>query len=99
MGNDLAKMILDILKDYDYRNVSKKQLYKIMEGPCYGGMCPESKKIYICNKMSYEDTTTTQLHEFAHAYLHTINKFDTPEEEVDKLAYDWKRQIDGVFIK
>lgn len=97
MADDLAKMILDTLKDYDYKRLTQKKIDKLAKGSVYGLMCEATHEIWIAKGLSYETTTLTQLHEFAHAYLHTINKFDVPEEEVDRLAYEWKQKLDGVY--
>lgn len=101
MAEDIAKIILDTLKDFDYRLVTGNKLKKIWgEDIELMGMCRianPGKTIYIRKGMGCEDTTVTQLHELAHAYLHTINKMSVPEKEVDRLAYEWKQKIDGVY--
>lgn len=94
---ELAKIILDTLKDYDYKRVSQKKINQMAGCKVYGMMSAESHNIWIAKGLNYEDMTVTQLHELAHAYLHTINKYEAPEEEVDRLAYEWKQKMDGVY--
>lgn len=97
MAEELARVILDTLKDYDYIRKSPKAIAKLAGCEAYGLMSPNSHKIWVSTKLSHEDLTVTQLHEIAHAYLHTINKFKVPEKEVDRLAYEWKQRMDGVY--
>lgn len=104
MSENIAKIILDILKDYDYKNVSQQQLRKIMgnnEAKYYGCMTVDVPKptIYILKNQPYNVKTDTQLHEIAHAYMYTITKNTGKESEIDKLAKEWKRIIDGVYKK
>ena len=65
MTENLCRVILDILKDFDYRRVSQKELQHFMG---------DSKNQYL-GAMSPDN-----------------------EVEVDRLAYEWKQHIDGVYF-
>jgi len=105
MTEELSRIILDTLKDFDYRLVGKRKLQNLWKPreEELSGLCVFSSKeknvIYVRQNLKHEEFHHVQLHEFAHAYLHTINKMDVPEEEVDRLAYEWKQRMDGVYIR
>jgi hypothetical protein len=101
MSENIAKMILDILKDCDYRLVTKRRLQNVWLPHTneIAGLYVREKPpvIYVRRDLRYEEMHHVQLHELAHAYLYTINKGDVSEKEVDRLAYEWASQIDGVL--
>jgi len=94
---DLAKIILGILKDFDYKNVDKKYLnrrYAEKRNESLLGVTDPNKKIiYVARDQSDVEREITQLHEFAHCYLFGIGIPDLPEDEVDNIAYRWRRKM------
>jgi hypothetical protein len=93
----LTKIILDVLKEYDYRNISQSKMDKVSEDKNVMGLTVLNRpgKIYVVKSLSMSDYDRTQLHEFAHAYLHMIGKDrkNDNEEEVEKLAKQWHQTL------
>jgi hypothetical protein len=102
MAEDLGKVILDILKKFDYRIVSKRKLQNLWlpnTDEIEGLTVFDDKKptIYILDSLPYDRFSHIQLHEFSHAYVDSIGKRDVGELEIDNNAYLWKQILDGVY--
>lgn len=101
MAEELARIILNVFKDYDYRLVGKARIQELWKPKTeeIAGLCCTGNKptIYIRKGMRHDETHHVQLHEIAHAYLDSINKGFYPEEEVERLAYEWQVKLDGVY--
>lgn len=96
-GNDLAKFILDTLKEYDYRNVSRKECERLSHTrSCVGLVDFGRRYIRVASDISFSDKEQTQLHEFAHVYFHRLNR-DASEEEVEALANVWVGGLYGLL--
>ena len=92
---NLAKVVIDILKDFDYRNVTQKQLQNMRDVSkgTVGMVDPINRKIYVAKDLSYMDREITQLHEFVHAYLLGVGVRNVDEELVENVACYWRTRL------
>lgn len=94
MSEDIGRIVLAVLSEYDYRLVTRHEMHKLAG---YGGVMGltvfDKKKIYVCKDLPRSDKDVTMLHEFGHVYLESIGEGDTSEKKVDKLAYEWLKKL------
>ena len=97
---ELLRFFIETLREYDIRNVSKKQIARLAENRNAVGLTVfqpiNFKKIYISRDIMPACYQTTILHELSHVYYYNIGNPDVSEEVVEALADKWHRVVYGL---
>ena len=94
MPDDLARIIVSTLVEYDFRHVSKEQMHQLIDfGRAWGMTDFEKHKVYLRNDLPRSDEYVTALHEIGHIYLKNTGADRYNEDEADRLAYEWMKRF------
>jgi uncharacterized protein YjaZ len=96
--DNVAKIVFDLLKIYDYHLVTKKEIQAAYSGGreinIVGLTDFETKNIYILKTQNFSDMEATIAHEFVHAYLDGLGLDKTNDElYVEQLANKWRKSV------
>jgi len=99
-AKDVVNFLVETLREYDYKNVNKTQMYRLIKNRDVIGLTNfNTKNIYVRKDLPFGEYAHTLFHEVSHVYHYYKGDFDAPEEVVDALAYKWHQIVYGLEEK
>lgn len=95
-ARDLAKFIMEALRENDYKRVSKAWMKKHWGKNIVGLWDYNDHNIYVVKDLPPGYFDNVFLHELSHVYHGNIGQMDASEDVVQALADKWHRIVYGL---